>query len=250
MNRFFVSKDMIDGNSIIIQDKDDIKHIKNVLRLKENDKIEISDGNDSEYIVKIDNITNEYIKTTIVEKNNIKRESDINITLYQGFPKSSKMDIIIQKVTELGVKKIVPIITDRTVVKINNKKKEEKKLERFKKIVVEASKQSKRGIIPEVSEVINLNQVIENMKITNDFLIVPYESENEIGIKDVLSKKKEKDISIIIGPEGGFSKEEINKLQNIGANIVSLGPRILRTETAGIALISMIMYELGDVGVI
>jgi 16S rRNA (uracil1498-N3)-methyltransferase len=250
MNRFFVSKDMIDGNSIIIQDKDDIKYIKNVLRLKENDKIEISDGNDSEYIVKIDNITNEYIKTTIVEKNNIKRESDINITLYQGFPKSSKMDIIIQKVTELGVKKIVPIITDRTVVKINNKKKEEKKLERFKKIVVEASKQSKRGIIPEVSEVINLNQVIENIKLTNGVLIVPYESENEIGIKDVLSKTKEKDISIIIGPEGGFSKEEINSLQNIGANIVSLGPRILRTETAGIALISMIMYELGDVGVI
>lgn len=250
MNRFFVSNDNSNDNNIIIENKDDLKHIKNVLRLKENDKIEISDGNDNEYIVQIKNITDEFIKTSILEKRDIKRESDINITLYQGYPKSSKMEIIIQKATELGVKKIVPVITDRTIVKINNKKKEEKKLERFEKIAFEAAKQSKRGIIPEISHIMNLEEAKKEMKNNNSFIIVPYEDENKTGIKEILTTTKEKDISIIIGPEGGFSKKEIENLKQIGGNIVSLGPRILRTETAGLALISIIMYQLGDVGVI
>ncbi|MGO1712417.1 MAG: RsmE family RNA methyltransferase, partial [Senegalia sp. (in: firmicutes)] len=129
MNRFFVNIDNIKDENIIIDNKDDLKHIKNVLRLKENEKIEISDGLDNEYIVQIKNITDEFIETLILEKTDIKRESNINITLYQGYPKSSKMEFIIQKATELGVKRIVPIITDRTIVKINNNKKEEKKLE-------------------------------------------------------------------------------------------------------------------------
>ncbi|MGO1372271.1 MAG: 16S rRNA (uracil(1498)-N(3))-methyltransferase [Senegalia sp. (in: firmicutes)] len=248
MNRFFVNIDNIKDENIIIDNKDDLKHIKNVLRLKENEKIEISDGLDNEYIVQIKNITDEFIETLILEKTDIKRESNINITLYQGYPKSSKMEFIIQKATELGVKRIVPIITDRTIVKINNNKKEEKKLERFEKIAFEAAKQSKRGIIPEVPQIMNLESAVKEMQKNNSFIIVPYENENKIYIKEVLKKTKEKDISIIIGPEGGFSESEIKKLQEIGASIVSLGPRILRTETAGLTLISIIMYQLGDVG--
>ncbi|MGO3167788.1 16S rRNA (uracil(1498)-N(3))-methyltransferase [Senegalia sp. (in: firmicutes)] len=248
MNRFFVNIDNIKDENIIIDNKDDLKHIKNVLRLKENEKIEISDGLDNEYIVQIKNITDEFIETLILEKTDIKRESNINITLYQGYPKSSKMEFIIQKATELGVKRIVPIITDRTIVKINNNKKEEKKLERFEKIAFEAAKQSKRGIIPEVPQIMSLESAVKEMQKNNSFIIVPYENENKIYIKEVLKKTKEKDISIIIGPEGGFSESEIKKLQEIGASIVSLGPRILRTETAGLTLISIIMYQLGDVG--
>lgn len=248
MNRFFVNIDNIKDENIIIDNKDDLKHMKNVLRLKENEKIEISDGCDNEYIVQIKNITDEFIETLILEKTDIKRESNINITLYQGYPKSSKMEFIIQKATELGVKRIVPIITDRTIVKINNNKKEEKKLERFEKITFEAAKQSKRGIIPEVPQIMKLESAVKEMQKNNSFIIVPYENENKIYIKEVLKKTKEKDISIIIGPEGGFSESEIKKLQEIGASIVSLGPRILRTETAGLTLISIIMYQLGDVG--
>ncbi|MGO1370020.1 16S rRNA (uracil(1498)-N(3))-methyltransferase [Senegalia sp. (in: firmicutes)] len=248
MNRFFVNIDNIKDENIIIDNKDDLKHMKNVLRLKENEKIEISDGLDNEYIVQIKNITDEFIETLILEKTDIKRESNINITLYQGYPKSSKMEFIIQKATELGVKRIVPIITDRTIVKINNNKKEEKKLERFEKIAFEAAKQSKRGIIPEVPQIMSLESAVKEMQKNNSFIIVPYENENKIYIKEVLKKTKEKDISIIIGPEGGFSESEIKKLQEIGASIVSLGPRILRTETAGLTLISIIMYQLGDVG--
>ncbi|MGO1819285.1 MAG: RsmE family RNA methyltransferase, partial [Senegalia sp. (in: firmicutes)] len=141
-----------------------------------------SDGLDNEYIVQIKNITDEFIETLILEKTDIKRESNINITLYQGYPKSSKMEFIIQKATELGVKRIVPIITDRTIVKINNNKKEEKKLERFEKIAFEAAKQSKRGIIPEVPQIMSLESAVKEMQKNNSFIIVPYENENKIYI--------------------------------------------------------------------
>lgn len=249
MNRFFVSKEDIDDYIVTIKG-DDIKHIKNVLRLKENDEISVCDNNDNDYIVKLDSISNEAVKGTIVERINIIRESNINITLYQGFPKSSKMDMIIQKATELGVKKIVPVITDRTIVKIKDKKKENKKIERFKKIAIEASKQCKRGTIPEITSVMSVDMIVDEIKKNESFTIVPYEDENKLGLKNFIGEVKNKDINIIIGPEGGFTESEISKFKDINSKIISLGPRILRTETAGFTAIAIIMYELGDIGVV
>ncbi|MBS4535567.1 16S rRNA (uracil(1498)-N(3))-methyltransferase [Clostridium sp. D2Q-14] len=249
MNRFFVSKKDIENDIVTIK-SDDVKHIKNVLRLKKSDEISVCDNTDNEYIVKIINITNEEVKGNIIKEINIKRESNINITLYQGFPKSSKMDMIIQKATELGVKKIVPVITDRTIVKIKDQKKENKKIDRFKKIAIEASKQSKRGIIPEVTSIMSIDEVIEEIDKNSSFTIVPYEDENKLGIKSFICEVENKNINIIIGPEGGFTEREISKLKNIDSRIVSLGPRILRTETAGLTTIAIIMYELGDIGVV
>lgn len=249
MNRFFVSKEDIDDDIVTIKG-DDIKHIKNVLRLKENDEISVCDNNDNEYIVKLDSISNEAVKGSIVERTNIIRESNVNITLYQGFPKASKMDMIIQKATELGVKRIVPVITDRTIVKIKDKKKENKKIERFKKIAIEASKQCKRGTIPEVTTVMSVDMIVDEIKKNESFTIVPYEDENKLGIKNFIGEVKNKDINIIIGPEGGFTEIEISKFKDINSKIISLGPRILRTETAGFTAIAIVMYELGDIGVV
>jgi 16S rRNA (uracil1498-N3)-methyltransferase len=184
----------------------------------------------------------------ILEKLNLDNESNIDVYLFQGFPKSSKMDLIVQKATELGVKGITPIFTDRVVVK--NKQGELKKVDRWNRIVKESCKQCKRSIIPKVNnpmEFKNIQQLLKNI----DLIIVPYENEQNTGIKNLaqnIDKNKIESIGIIVGPEGGFAEEEINTLKDIGANIVTLGPRILRTETAGFVCTSLLMYEFGDLG--
>lgn len=245
MHRFFADSENIDEKEITIVGED-VKHIKNVLRLEIEDKIEVSNKFGIDYICTIKDLAKDSVICDIVEKFNSKGESDIDIVLYQGLPKSTKMELIVQKSTELGVKKIVPLETFRCVAKMNDKKKEKKKIERWIKIAEEAAKQSKRGIIPEISEAISFKEAIALLK--DETVIVPYESEEEIGIKSVLKEIKSKRINIIIGPEGGFESNEIEELENIGAHIVTLGPRILRTETAGFTTAALILYELGDLG--
>lgn len=247
MNRFFVSPEQIKNENIFIKGAD-VKHIKDVLRLKVKDKIEVL-CNGMVYLAIISDIQNKEVVLDIIETKEGENEPPIDIYLYQGLPKSSKMDLIIQKATEIGVKEIYPVITSRTVVKIKNKKKEENKINRWNKICVEAAKQSKRDLLPKVKNILKFNEMIELLE-GQQKILVPYEGEEKVGLKNVLKDNCSEGIHLIIGPEGGFEIEEINKLKNIGGNIVSLGPRILRTETAGLAVLSILMYELGDMGVI
>lgn len=250
MHRFFVDKKNINNDQVIING-DDVKHIKNVLRLTIDDEITVCDGENWDYLLKIENIENNEVIGTVINKEKSKGEPPVEVVLYQGLPKSSKMDLIIQKATELGIKKIVPVITERTVVKIQNQKKENNKLERWNRIAIEAAKQCRRGELPLVDNIIGFKQMINEVK--EDFVIVPYENERKIGTKEVLQDYKNhgrKRISIMIGPEGGFEEEEISRLIDIGAKSISLGPRILRTETAGFTALAIVMYELGDIGVI
>lgn len=248
MHRFFVDKDNITESNIEIIGED-VKHIKNVLRLDIDSVISICDKEENDYIVKIKEINKHNILCEIIEKYKSKGEPPIEINLYQGIPKSSKMDIIVQKATEIGVRKIIPVITDRTVVKIQDRKKEDKKIDRWQRIAEEAAKQSKRGLIPEVTNILTLKEVV-NILTNEDFVLVPYENENQVSLKDVINSYKGKKINILIGPEGGFEESEINELKNINAHIVTLGPRILRTETAGLTTSAIVLYELGDLGVI
>ncbi|MTI49387.1 MAG: 16S rRNA (uracil(1498)-N(3))-methyltransferase [Firmicutes bacterium] len=247
MHRFFIDSDNVHESQVVITG-DDVKHIKNVLRLNVGDEIMVCDGESNDYLIEIEDIESDQVIGKIINKERSKGEPPIDVVLYQGLPKSTKMDLIIQKATELGVKRIVPVITERTVVKIDNPKKENKKLERWNRIALEASKQCKRGQIPNVEGVINFKDMVEEIK--EDFVVVPYENEMKIGTKEILSKFNDKTISIVIGPEGGFEEEEIEKLKEIGANIITLGPRILRTETAGFTTMAIVMYEIGDLGVI
>lgn len=247
MNRFFVAPDQIQNKKIIIKDGD-VKHIKDVLRLKIDDKIEVV-CNGIVYLTVISHIENKEIILDIVETKKGVNEPPINIYLYQGLPKGNKMDLIIQKATEIGVREIFPIVTNRTVVKIKNKKKEKNKVNRWNKISIEASKQAKRDLLPKVNYVLEFDKMIELLKGESNILI-PYEEEKKTGFKDVLKDTKDKNIHLIIGPEGGFEIEEIENLKAIGGKIISLGPRILRTETAGLAAMTILMYELGDMGVI
>lgn len=247
MHKFFVEKSQIEDENIYISGKD-LTHIKNVLRLKSGDKIEIScDGNN--YLSEIVEFSKESLKARILDTKKGERESKIEITLYQGLAKGSKMDLIIQKCVEIGVKDFYPIETDRAVVKINDKKKEDTKITRWQAIAEEAAKQSKRDYIPKVKAILSFKEMIDLLK-KEDNVIVPYENEDNLSIKEGLKEVKSNRINLIIGPEGGFEDSEIDALKEIGAKIVTLGPRILRTETAGLVASTIILYELGDLGVI
>ncbi|SKC79644.1 16S rRNA (uracil(1498)-N(3))-methyltransferase [Maledivibacter halophilus] len=250
MNRFFVNKNNVfeEKNIIIIDSPEDLKHISKVLRLSEGDNIEICNKENIDYLAQISNIDKKQIECKIVRKYTSKTEAPIEIVLFQSIPKSNKMDLIIQKNVEIGVKKIIPIISDRCVVKIKDRTSEEKKVERWQKIAYEAAKQCKRGIIPTIGSMVEIQDLI---KVFDDFdmIIIPYEEEKDNGIKKVVANRKGvKKVGIIIGPEGGFTKDEVENLVSSGAISVSLGPRILRTETAGLVTTSILMYELGDLG--
>ncbi len=247
MNRFFVNKEQIDGYIIEINGND-VKHIRDVLRIKQGEKVEIACEGDT-YISQVLELDKKTVSLQIIDKYKGQNEPLHFIVLYQGLAKGSKMDLIIQKCTELGVSEFYPIETGRAVVKIKNEKKSNSKVNRWQEIVDQASKQSKRDILPNVNEVISFDQMIGLLNGEKN-IIVPYEDERQEGIKTALKDLKDEKIHLIIGPEGGFEAREIERLKSIGANIVTLGPRILRTETAALVASTMIFYELGDLGVV
>lgn len=250
MHKFFTPKELINGDVAKIIG-DDVKHIYKVLRISEGEKVTLNNCEGIEYLGKVISVSKQEVLIEILEKLEDNNESDIKIYLFQGLPKSQKMDLIVQKGTELGITEFIPTITHRVDVKL---KGEFKKLDRLNRIALEAAKQSKRSIIPKVSEPIEFNAVLERIN-SLDLLIVPYENANNFGVKTLINElRKEnnidsiKNIGIFVGPEGGIEEDEIEKLKDKGAYIVTLGKRILRTETAGFVATSLIQYELSDLG--
>lgn len=240
MHRFFIEDHQITDNKITIQGEDHL-HITKSLRMKLGEKAEICNGKGKEYITEIVEINKEYVMLNIMEELKNNSETSVEINLYQGIAKGSKMDFIIQKSVELGVTNIIPISTARTIVEID--KKENKKIERWQKISEEAAKQSKRGIIPTIKPVVKVMD-LERELLQNDLNLIAYEGEENVTLKQILCKnEKAKKIGILIGPEGGLAKEEVDFLTSIGAIPMTLGKRILRTETAGIAVLSMLVYH-------
>lgn len=243
ISTFYVKNEQVFDDKIKVIGED-VNHIKNVLRYKLNDELEICDEHEIRYFTKIIEMTNDEIILTILKKEEDSRELPVKVTIFQGLPKSDKLEFIIQKCTELGVYSIVPIITDRVIVKLDDKN-ETKKVERWNKIALEAAKQSGRQAIPKFENVMKLENVVENLS-KYDIVIVPYECEKNHTLKAELKKmnKKVESIAVVIGPEGGFSENDIKILEKCDkVREVSLGKRILRTETAGIATMAMILYE-------
>lgn len=196
------------------------------------------------YFTKITNFLEEKIELEILSETEESTEMPIEVDLYQGLPKSDKMDLIVQKCTEIGVSKVIPVLTDRVIVKLDDKSVA-KKVERWNKIAIEASKQSGRQKISSVDNVTFLENIIEKLS-KYDIVIVPYECEKTSTLKAKLKNinKEIKSIAVVIGPEGGFSENDIEILERCpSVEKVSLGKRILRTETAGIATLAMILYE-------
>ena len=250
MHKFFTPKELINGDVAKIIG-DDVKHIYKVLRITQGEKVTLNNCEGVEYIAKVISVTKQEVLLEVLEKLDVNNESDIKIYLFQGLPKSQKMDLIVQKGTELGVAEFIPTITHRVDVKL---KGEFKKLDRLNRIALEAAKQSKRSIIPKVSEPIEFDDMIEKIN-SLDLVLVPYENAENFGIKKLVNNlekngsiEKIKSVGIFVGPEGGIEEDEIEKLKENGAHIITLGKRILRTETAGFVATSLIQYELSDLG--
>lgn len=246
MNRFFVDDPGAFSDRSVVITGEDVNHVKNVLRLKENDELIVSDGRGRDYHCRISGITNEEVVADICDICDNFSELSTEITLFQGFPKGDKMELIIQKTVELGVTRIVPVMTKRTVVKLDDKKAK-KKTERYNMIAESAAKQSGRGMIPEVTMPVSFAEAV-SMAENLDMNIIPYEEAEgvEYSRNIIKSIKGKKSLGIFIGPEGGFAREEVEKALDAGASAITLGHRILRTETAGMAVISIIMFELEE----
>lgn len=243
MFRYFCDDDNIIDDKVVINGGD-LKHLKTILRAKIGDEVSIVTKS-NEFIAEIEEIHGDEIVCSIVDRLDINNETTINITLCQGIPKQAKMETIIQQNVELGVKSFIPLITERTVVKLNDKDREQKKLDRWRKIAKESSKQSKRNIVPVVEDIMTVKELIEKIKKEAPVVLVPYELESVSTLKDVLSHVKQ-NYYIIIGPEGGFDIKEIEMFKSVGAYIVTLGKRILRTETAGVVTSAVVLYACDE----
>jgi 16S rRNA (uracil1498-N3)-methyltransferase len=237
--RFFISPDQAHGSEITVSGED-LRHIRTVLRKQPGDLLILLDGQGMEYEVKITGMERAEIRTEILRQS--KREIlHPMITLGQGLAKSDKMDWIVQKATELGVSGIVPLVTERTVVKV---KDGGRRVERWQKIAREAAMQSNRPDIPTVLSPVSFGDFIRTQDPSpGTLLLLPWE-EGTVPLKDVLRGKGSfQSITVLIGPEGGLSPTEAQTAKDKGFHLVSLGPNILRTETAAVAALSMIAYE-------
>ncbi len=249
MPKFFVNGDQIIDNQIKIIGQD-VNHIKNVLRLDVGKKICVCEKETAKsYHCIIKQINKDFIKCEKIEDILETTETKTYMHIFQGLPKADKLEWIIEKATEIGVKEITPVMMERTIVKIDEKDKN-KKIARWRKIAEVASKQSGRDEILKVNDLINFKNIFENLK-EYDIVLVAYEKERENSLKKVLKsikeQKNENKIAALIGPEGGISQTEIEYLkQSSKVQIITLGKRILRTETAPLVIASNIFYEMEE----
>lgn len=246
MRKFFVDNENINDDKIIITGQD-VNHIKNVLRLSAEEKILICDKSSAKnYVSKIEKIENDLVECSVVEEVQGNSEGNVELHIFQGLPKADKMELIIQKGTELGISSFIPVKLSRCIVKLDGKD-EIKKQDRWQKISEVAAKQSGRDIVPEVMHLKTLSETI-NMISEYDLFLVAFEEEKDNTLKNELLKlkelKNEYKIACLVGPEGGLTKEEVLKLEENGAKVITLGNRILRTETVAMYIASTVMYEL------
>lgn len=248
MFQFFIESYQLNNGKAYIEGSD-VNHIKNVLRMKEGDELNVViEGDANEYRCGIDSITEDRVNLTVrfVKESDV--ELPVKIYLLQGLPKSDKLEMIIQKAVELGVYEILPISLKRSVVKLDAKKAKTK-TERYNGISEAAAKQSKRRVIPKVLEPMNLKEALKYLESEGvNAKLVPY----ELADMDTMEKTRElmssvktqSSVAVLIGPEGGFDESEIELAKDAGFNIITLGHRILRTETAPLMVLSWLVYIL------
>ena len=245
MQRFFVTPKQVRETEIDITGAD-INHITKVLRMKIGEELFVSDGENNVYHCAIKESDSDKVVVEIIEKMEATTELSSKIFLFQGLPKSDKMDLIVQKAIELGVHEVIPVMTKRSVVKLDAKKAK-KKVERWQVIAQSAAKQAGRGYIPVVKDVMDYEAALAYAK-ELAVRLIPYELAKDMHVtrKIISNIQVGQSIGVFIGPEGGFDREEIDKALDLQVTPITLGKRILRTETAGLAILSILMYHLDD----
>lgn len=250
MQHFFVPHEQAGETQIVITGED-VHHMKHALRMKSGEELAVSSGSNLKYLCRLkgyeiggDGAERAVLEIVRQEENDTELPS--RIYLFQGLPKQDKMDLIIQKSVELGAYKIIPVAMKRSVVKLSGEKAE-KKRQRWQEIAKSAAKQSGRGLVPEIEKVLSWEEALETAE-NLDVLLLPYElAEGMSNTRQVVGALRPgQSIGVFIGPEGGFEKKEAQEAQRAGAKAITLGKRILRTETAGIATLSMLVFQLEE----
>ncbi len=249
MRRFYIAPEKLTEIEVIIRG-DEFKHLAFVLRLKPEEEVYLFDGEGREYKGLLKRVDKDHAVVELVEQLAASRESPLQLYLVQGIAKGEKMDLVIQKATELGVCGVIPLQAERSIVRLSAEKKEERR-ERWQRVALEAAKQCRRTKIPAVASPQSLEEYLQGLP-EERLLLIPWE-EGGTPLKTVLSDPamkayKDKQIHVLIGPEGGWEFAEVARVLACGAVAVSLGPRILRTETASIATLAVIMHQWGDLG--
>lgn len=243
MHHFFVNPEAV-GEEFITITGTDVNHMKNVLRMKPGEEVLISNGQGKDFCCEIADMSDSRVLAKIIDDSYEGTELSCEFYLFQGLPKSDKMEMIIQKAVELGVREVIPVATKRAVVKLDDKKAG-KKLERWQAISESAAKQSRRGIIPKINKVMTFREALEYAG-DFDWNLIPYENFKDMTeTREVLNKiTPGMRVGIFIGPEGGFDETEVELAMEKKVHPISLGRRILRTETAGMAILSVLMFRL------
>ena len=245
MYRFYIEPSRKQGDCIEIIGED-VNHIKNVLRMKNGEKFILCDGAGTDYLCELAGSRERNLVASILEEKKSDTELPVRLVLFQGLPKKDKMELIIQKAVELGAYQIIPVATKRAIVKLDAKK-EASKLKRWQAIAEGAAKQSGRMLIPQISEVKTYGEALQ-MAQQLDVNVIPYECARGMdGTREIFGNiKPGMSVGIFIGPEGGFEESEVEKAESLGVKPVTLGKRILRTETAGLTTLSILMYLLEE----
>jgi 16S rRNA (uracil1498-N3)-methyltransferase len=242
MHRFFAGDESFSRDSVVLTGTD-ASHICTVLRLQTGDKIQVLDGKGSLYLVQLADVKAKLVKGEIISSEKVNTESPLTIYLGQSLIKGNKFDVVLRKSVELGVKTITPLMTERTVVKSDGNKK----IIRWQKIAEESCKQCGRSSIPKVSESIIKLDVFCQQGSEADLKLMFWEFESVNGLKDINPEKTPSSVSVLIGPEGGFTIEEVETARSHGFQTVGLGPRILRADTAPLVVLSLLQSKWGDI---
>ncbi|GGN96852.1 RsmE family RNA methyltransferase [Saccharibacillus kuerlensis] len=251
MQRYFVEKEQFEENKVRILGED-ARHIGRVMRGRPGDKIIVCDGADRLVLAELESVETGEVIAVAVEEIAEKSEARFRVDIAQSLPKGDKLETVIQKCTEIGANAFVPFLSERTVVQYDAKK-EEKRLQRWSKIAKEAAEQSHRSRIPQVSQPLTYKQLLKTFG-SYDLVLFCYEKEDGLQLRDIVRPFAEQrpdgeaNVLLVVGPEGGFAEREADEAAAAGAKIAGLGKRILRAETAGMAALSCILYESGEMG--
>lgn len=243
MRRFFINSPL--APEMIITG-DDVRHISKVLRMQPGDKCIVVAPDGGAALAAVKSFTSSEVNLSLIAVIDDNKEPPIKIILVQGLPKSDKMDYIVQKAVELGVSEVIPMAAAHSVVQYTDSKKTAR-VERWQKIAAEAAKQCRRSFIPRISNIQSLNEILASLDCRAEIIML-YEGQTKVRLRDILTTSKAESIAIIVGPEGGLSDDEVKLASQRGAAIATMGPRILRTETASLAAVAAVMYACGDLG--
>jgi len=247
ITNFYVNPENVGKDSLKIVGEE-AKHILSVLRYGSGDVIDVVDGCGTKYKVKIEEISRDFLEGKILSRTSKENEPDCHLTLAQAICRKERMDFLIEKATEIGVSSIIPIVTERSLIKVSGVSRKKKKIDRWRRLAVASMKQSLRTILPEIQDIIEFEQLLSKVKSFDLCLIASLDKDSK-SIKECEELKAGlKNILLIVGPEAGFTEEELSKAKAQGAIPMSLGSRRLRTETAGVVFLSLVFHQLGDLG--